>query len=73
MAAIITTQKPGESKQQITWKIGDSFDKNPHDIVSIQLSGDEQLLIPYPNKVHVITGTEAILYGAYIKDAIIRK
>ena len=68
MAAFIEIKEPGKEKFEITWYIGQPFKFNPFHITSIQIDGDEQFLIPYPNRVHVISGTEAIMYGIYIKD-----
>lgn len=72
MAAKIKIQEPGKPAFDVNWKIGDDFNHNAHSIVSVEISGDEQFLLPYPNKNQVLTGTEAILYGAYIKDAVVR-
>jgi hypothetical protein len=72
MAAKIKIKEPNKPAYDVDWSIGKPFNHNPNQIVSVEISGDEQFLLPYPNKVHVLTGTEAILYGAYIKDAVVR-
>lgn len=68
MAARIDIKEPGLPKYSVTWNLGQKFSFNPNYIVSAQIDGDEQFLIPYPNKIQVLTGTEAILYGCYIKS-----
>lgn len=67
MAAYIDIQEPGHPKFTITWYIGQKFKYNPHQIIAATIDGDEQFFIDYRDRIKTITGTEAILYGIFIK------
>lgn len=68
MAAYIDIKEPGQPQFSITWHVGQPFKFNPYHIVSIDVDGDEQLCIPYPERIQRLEGTEAMLYDLYIRN-----